>query len=45
MIRSISQSGHTPVGSSQSPYYDRVYGVWLPALVQGRPAPVGASSQ
>jgi cephalosporin-C deacetylase len=41
----MPQSGHTPVGSSQSPYYDRVYGVWLPALVQGRPAPVGASSQ
>lgn len=41
----LPQSGHTPVGDSQSLYYGRVYGAWLPALVRGRPAPVGPSSQ
>ena len=41
----MPQSGHTPVGDSQAPYYSRVYGAWLPALKQGKPAPVGPSTQ
>ena len=41
----LPQSGHTPVGNSQSLYYSRVYGAWLPTLVRGRPAPVGPSSR
>jgi len=36
----MSGSGHTPVNNSPAPYYNRVYGAWLPTLVQGKRAPV-----
>ena len=36
----MPQSGHTPVGNSQAPYYTRMYGAWLPALKQFGHAPL-----
>ena len=36
----MPQSGHTPVGDSQAPYYSRMYGAWLPALKQQGRAPI-----
>ncbi len=34
------QSGHQDVNGSQTPFNDRCYGAWLPALRQGQAAPV-----
>jgi cephalosporin-C deacetylase len=36
----LPRSGHQDVEGSQQPYYDRCYGAWLPALREGKPAPV-----
>jgi cephalosporin-C deacetylase-like acetyl esterase len=36
----LPTSGHQDVDGSQRAYYDRCYGVWLPALREGRPTPV-----
>jgi cephalosporin-C deacetylase-like acetyl esterase len=33
-------SGHQNENDSQQPFYDRCYGAWLPALREGKPAPV-----
>jgi cephalosporin-C deacetylase len=38
----LPKSGHQDENGSQQPYYAREFGVWLPALRQGRPAPVNA---
>jgi cephalosporin-C deacetylase-like acetyl esterase len=37
----LPTSGHQDVNGSQSPYNDRLWKVWLPALQRGGPAPVG----
>lgn len=36
----LPRSGHQNVSDSQQPFYDRCYGAWLPALREGKPAPV-----
>jgi cephalosporin-C deacetylase len=36
----LPKSGHQDVNGSQQAYYDRCYGVWLPALREGKPVPV-----
>ena len=36
----LPTSGHQDENGSQMPYVRRVYGGWLPALKQGKPAPV-----
>ncbi|TWT88720.1 Acetyl esterase Axe7A precursor [Pseudobythopirellula maris] len=35
---------HYNVRGSQEPYNRRTHGAWLPALVEGKPAPVGAAA-
>ncbi len=36
----LPTSGHQNEHDSQQPFYDRCYGAWLPALREGKPAPV-----
>jgi cephalosporin-C deacetylase-like acetyl esterase len=36
----LPKSGHQNENGSQNPFTDRCYGVWLPALRQGNPAPI-----
>ena len=38
----LPNAGHQDEKGSQKPYNDRGYGAWLPALRQGKPAPVAS---
>ena len=40
----LPRAGHQDERGSQKPYNDRAYGAWLPALRQGKPAPVASPS-
>jgi cephalosporin-C deacetylase len=40
----LPKSGHQNQNGSQSPYDQRCYGAWLPALREGKPAPVERSN-
>jgi len=44
-IMILPTSGHQNVNGSQDPFNKLYYGVWLPALKQGKPAPVGRTAQ
>jgi cephalosporin-C deacetylase-like acetyl esterase len=39
----LPTSGHQNVNGSQEPFSRREYGAWLPALRDGKPAPVDAN--
>lgn len=40
----LPHAGHQNENGSQNPYTNRLYGMWLPALRQGQPAPVAQTS-
>jgi cephalosporin-C deacetylase len=42
---SLPLSEHQEINHSQKPFYDRCYGAWLPALREGKPAPVNTASE
>jgi cephalosporin-C deacetylase-like acetyl esterase len=44
-IMMLPRAGHMEVNGSHREYYDRCYGVWLPALCAGRPVLTAVDSQ